>query len=282
MSEPKRLLVAGDTHGDSVHLRYLFNIAHGNQADAIFIVGDFGYWEHERDGVEFLDDLDEVAGRFGIPVYFLDGNHDKTSLLLEKYSHRLVDEGFMEVRENIAYAPRGHRWTWNGVRFIALGGAYSVDKPYRLMLEAQKHSPERYWFPEEEMTDEELTAILEADSSPVDVMLTHDKPRGSRPQWNRKDLEECWPNQDRIQRAVLTLEPTALIHGHLHYRYNDTLYYSEATNDGLRGYQTTVIGLDCNVSAQDSPRDISLDLSRGERTWVLLDLHEQWELTSIS
>ena len=53
------------------------------------------------------------------------------------------------------------------------------------------------------------------------MLLTHDKPRLSNPTWNRKDLPECWPNQDRIQRIVDALAPRLVVHGHLHHRYTD-------------------------------------------------------------
>jgi len=106
------------------------------------------------DGRQFMDKVANYARKNAILVYFLDGNHDKTSLLLEKYGNSPDHEGFLRVRNWILYSPRGHRWVWDEVSFISLGGAYSVDKDYRIkVLEAQgSGKPERYWFPEEEMT----------------------------------------------------------------------------------------------------------------------------------
>lgn len=220
MKTVEMLLVAGDTHGDQNHVRHLLAVARRHGCAAVFVLGDFGYWEHESDGVAYLDRVDLFAGRDGLLVYFLDGNHDKTSLLLSKYSGNADDEGFLRVREHVRYAPRGHRWTWAGTRFISLGGAYSVDKAYRLELEARRRRAQSLWFPEEEMSDEDMARFL-VDSSPVDVILAHDKPRASQPKWNRKDFPECLPNQDRLQMAVLALQPLLFLHGHLHYRYTD-------------------------------------------------------------
>jgi hypothetical protein len=207
-------------------------------------LGDFGAWEHTPDGVRYFDDVSEAAVEAGIAVYWLDGNHDKSSLVCSLYGMMADAEGFLQVRDNLLYAHRGHRWTWSGVRFMALGGAYSVDKPYRLKREAQllaqaRRDNERrrawdapplplpdvegmFWFPEEEIRQEELHGIL-ANRTPVDVLLTHDKPRASNPQWQLRDLPECWPNQDRIQKAVTALHPKLLVHGHLHWRYRDTI-----------------------------------------------------------
>ena len=223
-----RILVAGDTHGNLGHCMYLVRRAQEHNCDRIFIVGDFGYWAHTRDGREFLDELSTYAEDQNVWVYFCDGNHDKTSLLLQQHGDDADEEGFLRVRSFLRYAPRGHRWTWNGVRFIALGGAYSIDKKWRTDNEKYrpyKYKPESLWFPEEEMTDEDMAKIL-ADTSPVDVILAHDKPRGSDPGWDRGSPIACLPNQDRLQRAVQVLDPKLYIHGHLHWPYEFDLRHS--------------------------------------------------------
>jgi len=167
--------MAGDVHGNTTHVRYLIDVARNNDCDRIFQLGDFGAWEHMSDGVQFMDKVANYARKNQVMVYFLDGNHDKTSLLMQKYGDDPDDEGFLKVRNWIRYSPRGHRWIWDEVTFISLGGAYSVDKDWRVkVLEAQgSGKPERYWFPEEEMADEDMAKIL-LDITPVDVMLAHD------------------------------------------------------------------------------------------------------------
>lgn len=253
-----KVLFAGDTHGNYGTIKKIYREAKEQECDTIFQLGDFGYWEHTYDGVEYLDDVNRSAVKYGIPLFFLDGNHDKTSLLLRLYKDT-DKEGFIRVRDHVGYAPRGHRWTWEGLRFVAFGGAYSVDKDWRLHTEYLNHlklekknsyrSPSNQksadtsgtlWFPEEEMTDIDMDNFLLEDSSPVDIMLAHDKPRASNPSWNRKDLPECWPNQDRLQRAVRTLQPKVFLHGHLHHRYVDQIPCGD-------NYQyTTVMGLNAD------------------------------------
>ena len=238
-----RILFAGDCHGATDHVKALINEAGKRECDRIFVLGDFGYWEHMADGVKFLDKVSAFAIKRGISVYFLDGNHDKTSLLLEKYADEPNDEGFLTVRGRLFYAPRGHQWTWDGVSFIALGGAYSVDKQWRLDQERKgKRKGGTLWFPEEEMTDEDMLNIL-GTVSRVDVMLAHDKPFDSKPKWNRKAFEECAPNQLRLQWAVDALKPSMFLHGHLHYAYTDYLPSTE----------TFVHGLDCDPWAAQYP-----------------------------
>ena len=236
-----RVLFAGDTHGYTSHVINLIDTAKREECDRIFVLGDFGYWEHMREGVEFLDKVSAHAIKAHVSVYFLDGNHDKTSLLLKKYSGQINGEGFLTVRGRLFYAKRGHRWVWDGVSFIALGGAYSVDKEWRLDNErASKRPAGTLWFPEEEMTDEDMAAILRAQAGrKVDVMLAHDKPLESAPSFNRKGFEDCAPNQLRLQRAINELRPDLFLHGHLHFRYMDII--GSPSCEG-----TMVIGLDAD------------------------------------
>lgn len=272
VTDQSTVLLAGDTHGNTSHIRYLHDMADREGCEYIFQVGDFGYWPHTADGREFLAAVEKFSAKAGRVFYWEDGNHDKSSAV----DHSVKDdEGFVVISDHVRYAPRGHRWTWNGVRFIALGGAYSVDKQWRLDKETQKaaevyfrqsrygsskppHTAETLWFPEEELTDAELAQAL-ADITPVDVMLTHDKPRASNPRWNRKDLFECWPNQDRIQRAVMALQPNLLVHGHLHHPYKDQI---RCGGDKW----TTVVGLDCD------PEGAELSSYRKQDSWTVLSL----------
>ena len=259
-----KILVAGDTHGNQGHLRYLIRMANAHDCSRIFVVGDFGYWEHTREGREFLDEVNHYALNQAMLVYFCDGNHDKTSLLVDKYQEVSDHEGFLKVRDFIRYASRGHRWDWGGLRFIALGGAYSIDKGWRLAMEKQhpgKYPLESLWFPEEEMSDEDMDAILK-DTSPVDIIMAHDMPRGSDPGWGRDSPQECHHNQDRLARAVRVLDPKLYFHGHLHYPYRFDLWHvHEITRDM---HVTKVIGLDCDGNAGEDKM----------KSWIIFDTEE--------
>lgn len=264
-----RLLIAGDTHGDCSHVITLLDNALNKGCSRVFVVGDFGAWEHMADGREFFDDVNRHAKRRQIPVYFLDGNHDKSSLVEELYSFDQTWDGFYTCRPWLYYAPRGHWWKWGATTFVAFGGAYSVDKGWRVAQEI--HDGEHHgkdmsgtlWFPEEEMTDDEMDAhiqrLLAEGKDQVDVMLTHDKPRSSVPGWNRKDFPECHPNQDRIQRAVRAFKPTYLFHGHLHWWYRMEIRCGDGDE------WTTVEGLNCNPRAAEGT-------GPKRKSWTIIDL----------
>jgi hypothetical protein len=93
------------------------------------------------------------------------------------------------------------------------------------------------WWPQEEINDAERDRAMEGGE--VDVMLTHDKPLVAKPRWNRKNIPECIPNQEQIQKVVDATQPTLLVHGHLHFAYEDK----------IQSTGTFVKGLDCDPEA---------------------------------
>jgi hypothetical protein len=115
------------------------------------------------------------------------------------------------------------------------------------------------WWPEEEITEEEVIAAL--DGEPIDVLLCHDKPLRSSPDWNRKDFPECFPNQDKIQRVIEALEPARVFHGHLHYRYEDGMLLPPNAQGHRQAVHVT--GLHCNAAAAWGPYHM-------EDSWFLL------------
>ncbi|MFF7243624.1 metallophosphoesterase [Embleya sp. NPDC008237] len=251
-----RILLAGDTHGNTGHVRRLLDAAAELDVDLIFQLGDFGFWEHEASGVRYLDAVNRSARSRGVDVYFLDGNHDKTSLLMESYGDRRDEHGFAIVRPRVRYAPRGHRWSWRGTNFLAFGGALSLDREQRLAEERRRHEKAQrkegfrrgagrppgdvpdfagtLWFPEEQATDADVDAIL-TDPAPVDILLTHDKPLRTAPEFNRKDDPRCLPNQQRVQRLVDAYRPTLAAHGHLHFRYTEELAHPDGSSTRVEG-----------------------------------------------
>lgn len=253
--DPSRILLSGDTHGYTGFVRQLLDCAHETSCDAVFVLGDFGIWNHV-DGGRFTDLVSEMSCRRKIPVLFLPGNHDNYDLLFEWEAEKpRTADGFYMIKPEVYYSPRGHRWTWGGTRLMSLGGAYSIDKYDRTFADGLRFrraqekrdrgdlldDQERYilrtgqysWWVQEEVSQEELDHALRPGE--VDILLTHDKPKDSIPGWNRKDIKECWRNQEAVQEVVDAKKPKLLMHGHLHYPYGDRLAGG-----------TLVKGLDCD------------------------------------
>ncbi len=280
-------MVAGDLHGNDVFTcQYLYPTARGLGCQAIVQVGDFGYWEHTPDGVEFLDAVNRSAEDADIPMYWLRGNHDNAALLMARYGGDRDGEGFIPVRARLRYIPDGHVWTWAGVRMRAFGGAYSIDKRWRLDLEAKRYrqaaakedarrragrqpkpipsTAGTLWFPEEELSDRAYERLLAEDVGRVDVMFSHDKPASADPGIPLKDEPECRRNQQWLQRALTHHQPRLWLHGHLHTFYTGTV---RCGDDGGGGGFTDVIGLSCDDQA--APR-----FWRPHQSWCLLDLDD--------
>jgi predicted phosphodiesterase len=259
VTEPKTLLVAGDTHQNPHQIVYLFQEALNQNVDAIFQVGDFGYFEHF--GGEFLDFVSEVAVANDIPFYWIDGNHENHPLLREKYADsEKTPEGFWTIRPGVYYVPRGTRWEWQGLKLMGFGGAASIDKNLRLKIEREggkrqdgtrgpATGPLTQWWPEEQPTEDDLAVALQ-DPTPLDILFTHDKPTGANTP--HKDIAFLRPPQEKVQTLVQKLKPKLLIHGHLHHRYTDRIMC------GDDGRFTRIEGLDCDNTF--------------ERSWVRLAL----------
>lgn len=234
-----RVLLLGDSHGSADHIDFAFDKAERFDCDAIFVLGDFGWWPKFKDGQEFINFCCVRAQQTEIPLYFLDGNHEDHQSLDRHVAER-GREGFIELAPKFYYSPRGNTWEWDGVKFMSLGGAYSIDADYRDL--------DVDWFPQEIISPEDVEYCLENIDS-VDVMLTHDAPidvnmgahmlSGGR-NWIKGD-EHTIANRTKLQRVVDHVKPRVLMHGHWHLCYKDRLQGGPKVH-----------ALDCNYSASNS------------------------------
>jgi hypothetical protein len=218
---PGRILAAGDWHGNTRWAERVIWKAETLLADEehriVLHLGDFGVWPGCQD---YLFKVSAALEQADAVLYFVDGNHEDHDQLDE-----LSDAGFMPpplwlTRDGrIRWLPRGYRWTWHGRRWLALGGGVSLDRVSRIEGAG--------WWPQEEITDEQEAGVIAA--GPADVMVTHDCPAGIRhvfPQppswWDLRDLARSDAHRDRLQRVVGKVQPSHLMHGHLHIAYQRT------------------------------------------------------------
>lgn len=233
-----RILVVGDTHANTnFFTSKVFSLAKDFGCNAIFVVGDFGFWPRFASGVSFLSLVSSKAVSTKTPVYFLDGNHEDFFALEDVYGGLSLTDDFIAIRKNLYYSPRGHRWEWDGVSFMTLGGAFSIDREFRTLG--------RDWFVEETIRQEDI--VNACDGGKVDVMLTHDAPHPidmrSHLGGFYKRFAESEANRRDLTRVVDVVQPKILIHGHYHVGYTEFLG------------ETKVVGLahDCwygNISDQ--------------------------------
>jgi predicted phosphodiesterase len=220
--EIKRVLIAGDIHADWGHAQDLVRRAQAEGCQAIFVVGDYGYWPHQDKDRRSEEKLEKALARAGIMLYWVDGNHENYTAL--NYERPLVGQGFRIIHPHIVHVPRGTRWEWNGISFLGFGGAHSTDKEWRRQQEAKrKRGQQKHWFwwPEELITDDD--EIRAAQAGDADILFAHDAPAQvylprHLPSFNRDDLMTNM-NRDRVGRVLAHSGAKMVFHGHYHQRY---------------------------------------------------------------
>jgi predicted phosphodiesterase len=241
---PKRLLIAGDTHGNYLHWKnILLPAAREHHVDGIVQLGDFGYWPLTRDGVDYLAWLSGELDDDDSWVMFVDGNHEDHKALLELQRR---PDGFVEITDRILWAPRGQRWEWSGVRFLALGGAYSIDRHLRKL-----DSGRWGWFRQEVLTKEQAERAI-ADG-PCDVLLTRDAPEATIPSLMSHSIllggyrpSEASITPKLIQTVAEATRPRLLMHAHWHHFIDTEVPPGVATASDPTPTACRVAGLACD------------------------------------
>lgn len=233
-SSDARLLVAGDTHGNSWWLRCLAALAVELGCDGVVQLGDFGFWPDQRTiracgwatiDNRWLDEIAEIYTSKGLWLRVIDGNHDAHPLVRESYP--ADTNGVRPLRDGVLdWADRGAVWEWHGVRLGALGGGVSIDRHMRIEGET--------WWPTETITDDDVDTLISRADGRLDVLFTHDAPMlppGLRPLGDEILRADCAASTRQIARAVEGTEPTVLLHGHYHRRY--TSHHRSTRVEGL-------------------------------------------------
>jgi predicted phosphodiesterase len=240
----KRILLVGDSHGNAPWLGEVLARARGLDIDTVVQLGDFGIWSGKK-GQLLLDAVAAHASDAGVTMYALGGNHDDSAQISAFEQHR-DDDGFVTLRQGLRWIPRGHRWSWEGVRFGAVGGAFSIDHRRRI--------PGISWWPDEEEVKPEDVETLGAE--PLDVLLTHDAPEGASPesmfQLDPHDMAQARKSRLLLRAALEATRPRLLIHGHWHVRQTRL----------LKLYSGTVVRVE----------GLTYDLEGDGSAWAVLDL----------
>lgn len=217
MTDPARIVVAGDWHGDATWACGVIGMLPGLLPDEsprrIVHLGDFGVWPGLT-GDRYLREVGDALSGVDGELWFIDGNHECFPRL-----HAIAPDGAGRrmIGDRIRWLPRGHRWTWHGRTWLALGGATSVDRPARI--------EGRSWWPQEalNLADCELAARATAD-----VMVCHDAPSSvplnlPRPAPGWWELEPAERHRELLQAVVNDVRPRWLMHGHYHLAHDTTV-----------------------------------------------------------
>ena len=248
--------VLGDTHANISWIRFALWKMHRESIREVLQVGDFGIGEDPH-STRFTQIASEVAEDYGITLRVVPGNHESWPLINRLTSGNRTE--WAELAPNIYLAPRGIRWEWDGVKFVALGGAPSIDRAWRVEDQKYIKDPKQHlWFPGEMITWEDVEYV--AAGGHADVMIGHDVPenvptidatiRRSAHMWNAADLLYAADGRRRYTEAFKAVAPETVLAGHYHFKVDDMIpngnggwanvlvYNCDGTADSMGHYDT--------------------------------------------
>jgi len=210
-NEFKRIWVTGDKHGNFDLLPMWCD---GNNTkrdeDLLIILGDAGinYYSQES---EITRRIKERIFQEKITLLCVRGNHEERPSNLSNYSLQDVgigDKVYVEdYYPNVWFAQDGGEYNICGKSFLTIGGAYSVDKPIRLLRGWR-------WFHDEMLLSDERKDILDkVTGKQYDHVLTHTCPF----EWQPYYLFLDGVDQDKIPKDMewfLSAVRNAIKYGH--------------------------------------------------------------------
>lgn len=175
--------MTGDIHGDPWRFWSIENFCNNHKTttdDWLICLGDVGLNYYGAKSKEEIS-LKNEAAKLPIKMFCIHGNHERRPIKEDGYKEIEVTEGAIQgpmlwdsrypnqyfAIDGAVYKIQTSERTLNA---LVCGGAYSVDKFYRLQFRAN-------WWPDEQPN--ELTkglVRLMATRYPIDIMLTHTCP----------------------------------------------------------------------------------------------------------
>lgn len=167
------IYITGDIHRDVFQVLDTVEQLNISSEDQIILLGDVGVNYHGNDYGDRL--YKKHLNKLGIPILCIHGNHEMRPETIPTYQEKEWHGGSVYIEEeypNLLFAKDGEIYDLDGQRTLVLGGAYSVDKWYRLQRGIK-------WFPDEQPSAEAKARAerkLAAVDWDVDVVLSHTCP----------------------------------------------------------------------------------------------------------
>ena len=244
-----RIGIAGDWHGSKEWALARVEDFHDAQILTILHLGDFGIW-HDEEGQDYLFSLNALLESFGMKIRVTLGNHENYVMVSALVTITEGDDAgwqFSPELPNILYATRGLRWEWEGVSFVSLGGANSIDRFGR--VEGMN------WWAEEQIGYGDIMRTTMGGHA--EIMVTHDCPEGvplfgshrtSDDEWSIEAMAYGSHSRDDLRVAVDVVKPELLFHGHYHHYLDLNTELVDAEGES---YMLHTIGLDKDGEANN-------------------------------
>lgn len=165
------IYITGDTHREFSRLDNM----KFKKDDMLIILGDAGinYFLNIRDMIE-----KEKLKIHNIKFFCIRGNHEERPENIDTYKEVEMFGGKVFVEDDfphLIFAKDGETYNFNNKKVLVIGGAYSVDKYYRLITGNN-------WFSDEQLSPEEMENIYgKVKDKHFDLVLTHTCPRKYEP-----------------------------------------------------------------------------------------------------
>ena len=163
------IYITGDTHGEVARFKEN-NMADTNwtEEDVLIVCGDFGFVFTGKAGESVNLDFLETKP---YTICFCDGNHENFPLLYSFPEETWHGGRVHRLRKNVLHLMRGEIYEIQGKTIFAMGGAYSIDREYRILGRS-------FWKEELPTWDECDRALenLEKRGMRVDLVVTHTAP----------------------------------------------------------------------------------------------------------
>ena len=160
----------GDIHGSVDTVGEFVNRAHPSEDDIVVLLGDVGanFYRGLRDHL-----MKNLLNSYGPVFLCIHGNHEMRPAGIPGYREQQWNGGTVWVQPQypkLLFARDGDIYTLGSRRYLVIGGAYSVDKYYRL-------SQGWGWWPDEQPSDE-IKAYVERQirEKEFDIVLSHTCP----------------------------------------------------------------------------------------------------------
>ena len=146
----------GDIHGSAKGIIAFAQHYELTESDIIVILGDVGanYYGNRRDWY-----CKDALAKIKPTVFCIHGNHERRPDTLAGYKQKEWNGGLVWYEDeypNLLFARDGDIFTMEGTRHLVIGGAYSVDKYYRL-------ENDLLWFADEQPSAEIKTFALRSE-----------------------------------------------------------------------------------------------------------------------
>ena len=162
--------ITGDTHRDFRRLVFFEYKHETTKDDVLIILGDAGInYYGEKDKA-----LKKVLSDFSMTLFCIQGNHEQRPENIKTYKEKKFKGGIVYYEEeypNLLFAKDGEIYDFDGKKVLVIGGAYSVDKDYRILNNLG-------WWEDEQPSEETKEKVLKMldEKIEVDIVLTHTCP----------------------------------------------------------------------------------------------------------